>query len=528
MQVCVEPATYEHAETNNLATNLTINTDEVEPIRFTSRTILQAPASQTTADAPVVAARLSSPSTSIEVFQPRPALAALLLAVNPSPSESNNIVDLIDLNDAVLDPSAFAADLHVPAMNIDTSTSASTSATSSTPRSVVINDVPEILEVIPSAFDLDSPLFQYYQDCRNHYERIKIESNEYQANIMRVLEHWLKPENFQMLGPVKQHILRMKAPELHLLLPDYDELDRLEMACEADRDAWEEAMLAVEEDDVEFDTDDEFGTDDYLTTFTDEVEPIGYEAEEVVDDEVTVLEMAGVPEEAFDEANREVGPIDVDGAEEEVAAIDAPIARNVVIRDSPETYDFVEIPSSRDTNSPDYQFYQNSSRDYQMAKDEGMAYRERVNKFRSSWRKRENIRMLSAENKRLVRLPKSEFILNFPEVADVNHFEMACEAEKAVWLDNQRMLVDDEDEFDSNDLDLTIHTNDVEPIGNEAEEVVDGEDEVVVEDECDSNDLDLTIHTNDVEPIGNEAEENVDVKDEGAVKRKRLRMLKVR
>jgi hypothetical protein len=105
---------------------------------------------------------------------------------------------------------------------------------------------------------------------------------------------------------------------------------------------------------------------------------------------------------------------------------------------------------------------------------------------------------------------------------------MACGAEKAAWLDNQRMLVDDEDEFDSNDLDLTIHTNDVEPIGNEAEEVVDEEEEDVVQDECDSNDLDLTIHTNDVEPIGNEAEENVNVKDEGAVQCKRLRMLKVR
>jgi hypothetical protein len=321
----------------------------------------------------------------------------------------------------------------------------------------------------------------------------------------------------------------MKAPELHLLLPDYDELDRLEMACEADRDAWEEAMLAAEEDDVEFDTAAEFDTDDYLTTVTDEVEPIGYEAEEVVDDEVTAFEMAGVPEEVFDEANGEVEPFDVDGAEEEVAAIDAPIARNVVIQDSPETYDFVEIPSSRDTNSPDYQFYRNSWRDYQIAKDEGMAYREKFNKFRTSWRKRENIRMLSAENKRLVRLPKSEFILNFPEVADVDHFEMACEAEKAAWLDNQRMLVDDEDElFDSNDLDLTIHTNDVEPIGNEAEENVDGEEEGVVQDEFDLSDLDLTIHTNDVEPIGNEAEDLVNGEKEGAVERKRLRMLKVR
>jgi hypothetical protein len=139
--------------------------------------------------------------------------------------------------------------------------------------------------------------------------------------------------------------------------------------------------------------------------------------------------------------------------------------------------------------------------------------------------------MLSAENKRLVRLPKSEFILNFPEVADVDHFEMACEAEKAAWLDSQRMLVDDEDElFDSNDLDLTIHTNDVEPIGNEAEENVNGEEQGAVQDECDPNALDLTIHTNDVEPIeiGNEAEDLVNGEEEGAVERKRLRMLKVR
>jgi hypothetical protein len=56
---------------------------------------------------------------------------------------------------------------------------------------------------------------------------------------------------------------------------------------------------------------------------------------------------------------------------------------------------------------------------------------------------------------------------------------------------------------------------------------VDGEEEGVVQDEFDLNDLDLTIHTNDVEPIGNEAEENVDGEEEGTVERKRLRMLKV-
>jgi hypothetical protein len=211
-------------------------------------------------------------------------------------------------------------------------------------------------------------------------------------------------------------------------------------------------------------------------------------------------------EEASNDNKEEVEPINVDGADEEVAAIDAPIGRNVVIQDSLETYDFVEIPSCRDINGPSYQFYPNSWRDYQMVKDEGMEYCEEVNKFCSSWCKHDNIRMLSAENKHLVRLPKSEFIfLNFREVADVDHFEMACEAEKAAWLDSQRMLVVDEDElFDSNDLDLTIHINDVEPIGNEAEEVVDGEEEGVVQDECDLNDLDLTIHANDVEPIGNE------------------------
>ena len=126
-----------------------------------------------------------------------------------------------------------------------------------------------------------------------------------------------------------------------------------------------------------------------------------------------------------------------------------------------------------------------------MVKDEGMAYREQVNKIRNNWRKRENLCMLSSENKRLVRLPKSEFILTFPEVDDLDRFKMACKADKASWLADQRMLDDDENEFDSNDLDLTIHTN-------------------------------------DAEPIGNGAEENVDVKDEGAVKRKRLRMLKVR
>jgi hypothetical protein len=43
------------------------------------------------------------------------------------------------------------------------------------------------------------------------------------------------------------------------------------------------------------------------------------------------------------------------------------------------------------------------------------------------------------------------------------------------------MLDDDENKFDSNDLDLTIHTNDVEPIGNKAEEVLDGEDEGAVQ-----------------------------------------------
>jgi hypothetical protein len=369
MQVCVEPATYDHAETNTLASDLTINTDEEEPVSFTSRTILQAPANQATADAPVAAARLSRPSTSNEVFQPCPAL----------------------------------------------------------------ND-----------------------------------------------------------------------------------------------------------------------TDDYLTTGTDELERVGYEVEEEV-------------EEAFNEDNEEVEPIDVDGAAEEVAAIDAPIARSVIIQDSPETYDFIEIPSCRDINGPNYQFYLNSWRDYQMVKDEGMAYREQVNKIRNNWQKRENLCMLSSENKRLVRLPKSEFILTFPEVDDLDRFKMACKADKASWLADQMMLDDDEDEFDSNDLDLTIHTNDVEPIGNEAEEdvdgedkgvvqdkcdsndldltihtndvepigneaeeVVDGEDEGVVQDECDSNDLDLTIHTNDVEPIGNEAEEVVDGEDEGAVQRKRLRMLKVR
>jgi hypothetical protein len=53
--------------------------------------------------------------------------------------------------------------------------------------------------------------------------------------------------------------------------------------------------------------------------------------------------------------------------------------------------------------------------------------------------------------------------------------------------------------------------------------LVDDKDELF-----DSNDLDLTIHTNDVEPIGNEAEDLANGEEEGAVERKRLRMLKVR
>jgi hypothetical protein len=74
MQVCVKPATYDHVETNNLASNLTVSTNEMKPIRSVTRTILQAPANQTIADASVSAARLSRSSTSIKVFQPCPAL----------------------------------------------------------------------------------------------------------------------------------------------------------------------------------------------------------------------------------------------------------------------------------------------------------------------------------------------------------------------------------------------------------------------------------------------------------------------
>jgi hypothetical protein len=147
-----------------------------------------------------------------------------------------------------------------------------------------------------------------------------------------------------------------------------------------------------------------------------------------------MLQVCQKPEEASGEDNKEVEPIDDDGADEDVATIDAPIAGSVVIQDSLEMYDFVEIPSCRDINGPSYQFYRNSWRDYQMVKDEGMAYREKVNKIRNNWRKRKNLCMPSSENKRLVRLPKSEFILTFPEVDDLDHFKMACKADKASWL----------------------------------------------------------------------------------------------
>ena len=174
--------------------------------------------------------------------------------------------------------------------------------------------------------------------------------------------------------------------------------------------------------------------------------------------------------------------------------------KRVVISDSPESYDFMEIPSCRDCDHPHFEYYQDTRMNLDRILDENADYEDDVLEVQNYWLDRENFQMLSSKNQRILKMKKSELFLTLPELEDVDKFDRNCEADRAVWRErraNQQpieRIVNEEDdlalEFESDEGSDSVATdttnyhlsNDAEPIGNEAEEISEAEPEQEVAD----------------------------------------------
>lgn len=128
-----------------------------------------------------------------------------------------------------------------------------------------------------------------------------------------------------------------------------------------------------------------------------------------------------------------------------------------------EFVEITEIPYCKDSDHPDFAYFQSSSRIYKTAKSEGKAYRRAVRKFRKAWTGTSRsllriIRMLSVEKQEILGLSKSEFMLALPAYADLRRFEIACVSAVAASKARDRAF----------ELDLQI--DEVESIGAETDE----------------------------------------------------------
>ena len=150
----------------------------------------------------------------------------------------------------------------------------------------------------------------------------------------QVLRYWKHSSRIHMLSKKKQRILKLKAPNLHLKLPEYDDVDRFNQSCKADRDFWMELQKRnaaanrstndaepsgeeAEEENVEFE----------VAAFSDssEVEPTSDE----VEDETVYFE-GDVPEKVVElvnaAANRSTNDAEPSGEEAEEENVELEVA----------------------------------------------------------------------------------------------------------------------------------------------------------------------------------------------------------
>jgi hypothetical protein len=231
-------------------------------------------------------ARTSLTATS-SVYQPHPIIAAQILGADFDPP-SSRLVDFAGSNDA--DLVSFHATAGLESLLRRPATASDLVGTSRrTSKRVVISD-PETYDSIeiPTAFDLDHPDFEYYQGTRMNYDRIKADSSEYQEYVVEVRNYWLEPENFEMLSLKNQRILKMKWPEFHLTLPEHDDVVEFNIDCKADRAVWRERQANQQPIEPIVNEEDDFAVEfESVTTVpSNEAEPIGNEAEEIVESEV--------------------------------------------------------------------------------------------------------------------------------------------------------------------------------------------------------------------------------------------------
>jgi hypothetical protein len=161
-----------------------------------------------------------------------------------------------------------------------------------------------------------------------------------------------------------------------------------------------------------------------------------------------------------------------------------------VVISNPESYDSIAIPTSFDLDHPHFEYYQATRMNYDRIKAQSKDYQEYVVEVRNYWLEPENFQMLSLKNQRILKMKWPEFHLTLPEHDDVVDFNIDCKVDRAVWRERQ----------------VQVNQQPIEPIVNE-------EDDLAVEFERDAGTDSVATDTtddhpsNDVEPIGNEAEE---------------------
>jgi hypothetical protein len=91
------------------------------------------------------------------------------------------------------------------------------------------------------------------------------------------------------------------------------------------------------------------------------------------------------------------------------------------------------IPTSFDLDHPDFQYYQDTRRNLERIRNESKSYEKWVAEVVGFWMQRENYAMLSAKNRRILKMSHSNFHLTLPEYDDVVDFHYCCKADRAAW-----------------------------------------------------------------------------------------------
>ena len=95
---------------------------------------------------------------------------------------------------------------------------------------------------IPSRLDM----FKYYKKAVANWRRIKAKGKEYEDTAAKIISYWNQTDNFWMLSPENQSVLKMTQADIYRTLPTTSDLFKFDNGCRSDRRAaWMKARKAT-------------------------------------------------------------------------------------------------------------------------------------------------------------------------------------------------------------------------------------------------------------------------------------------